>query len=408
MTEYRWATENDYRHIIEFANHVFDPEHWKGDFAEDTSKESYFPHLLPKLYQNVKTAPMHRIAVKDGRIVGCVGNFVLPVKAADERLYVVGIGTVSTHPEARREGYMKALMADSVNHAKEVGADYMILGGQRQRYEHWGFEHAGINPCFGINEANVRKTFGPDASFGFSFRKILPTDKEYITRERLLRTTALTYTEHAKDQEYAILFSMGATPYVILKNDENGENFAGTFLYYSDEHGIADLRLTEPSEVLHVVNDLLYSPLAGSEEDKKNHRHGVRIHHIAAYDREMIAALSKLAEQISIEHCQMIRIINYERTLRAYFKMAAAYRHLTDGEFSVRFENGEALKISVRNHVPSVEKSEAADGLYLSDTDAVNLFFGNAAYITDFGYDLTAEVRTWFPLLFFQYMSDEV
>lgn len=411
MTEYRWATEDDYRNVIEFANHVFDPDHWTFDFEKDTSDESYFPRILPKLYQNIRTAPMHRIAVRDGMIVGCVGNFVLPVKVGQERLYVIGIGTVSTHPEARREGYMKTLMADSMAHAEAVGADYMVLGGQRQRYGHWGFENAGVNTKYLVTSTNLRHIFGQDASFGYTFRKLLPTDSGYIAKERLLRTSALTSTEHERDQEYAILFSMGATPYVILKNTENGEtdeSFAGTFMYYPEGHGVADLRLTDQHAVLKVMNDLLHTPLTAAEDSPKKRPNYVFADHIADYDRVMTAELARVAETVEIGHCQMIRVLNYERTLRAYFNMAAAYRRLPDGELYAGFEDGEKLRISVSGGIPSVEKTDLPVSFSLSHTDAVNLFFGNAAYVTDFGYDIPAAARVWFPLPFFQYMSDEV
>ena len=402
MTEYRWAKKEDYINIIEFANHVFDPKHWTGDFEKDTDKMSYFPRILPKLYQNIGTAEMHRIAVRDdGTIVGCVGNFILPTYAAGEKLNVIGIGTVSTHPEHRREGHMIRLMDESIAHAKEVGADYMVLGGQRQRYGHWGFESAGPNVEFRVYEDNVRKTFGKEAKFGYTFRKLLPEDREYIMKERLMRTSALTYTEHEKEQEYAILFSMGSDPYVILKDGE----FAGTFMKFTDHNEMTDLRLVNPEEVLHVVNDLLKDDQFFKDPDEERM---FRINHIAQYDQILLMKLAEEAESTEIGHCQMIKILNYARTIGVYLKMAAAYRSLADGEVKLAFENGEKLKITVRDGVPAVEAYDGEDCVFLKERPAVDLLFGEGAFFTDFGTGIPAAAKSWFPLPFFQYMSDEV
>ncbi len=397
MIEYRWATEADYKNIIDEANHAFDGKNWTGDFEKDTSNESFFPRILPKLYQNIRTAPMHVITVEDGKIVGCVGNFVLTTKVADETLNVIGIGTVSTHPDTRRAGHMKKMMAMSLEHAKEVDADFMVLGGQRQRYEHWGFGRAGINPGFGVTLTNMRHIYGADADFGYEFRELTRDDQEFITKERLLRKSALTSTVHERDQEFNILFSMDCRPYVITKDGE----FFGTFMYRPREAVLHDLRLMDDQMVARVVNDML-KKLPGVKDGR------VAIDHIPPYEKNMIMILSRIAEDTQITGCQMIKILNYERTLRAYMKMAAAYRPLADGEVIMGFDNGEVLKLSVTDGVPAVEPYAGMPPMLVSELEAVNMMFDVTAFNTDYGYDLNAAVRSWFPLPFFQYMSDEV
>lgn len=401
MTEYRWASEADYRNIIEFANRAFDPKNHTEDYEKDTSAASYFPRILPKLYQNIRTAPMHRIAVQDGKIVGCVGNFVLPTVVCGEQLNVVGIGTVSTHPDHRREGHMLRLMADSVAHAKEAGADFMVLGGMRQRYEHWGFEFAGPDPEFRMTDTCMRHRFGAEASFGYTFRKMEKTDTDFIAKEKELRTSALTYTVHGEDQEYAILCSMGSDPYVILKDGE----FRGTFMKFTDHNEMTDLRLVDQTEVLHIFNDLLKDGQFFSDEDGE---HAFRVNHIALYDTAMIRLLAESCDGVIIGHCQQMKILNYRRTVGSYLKLAAAYRELADGEAKFSFENGEKIVLRVREGVPSAEDYTGEDTIPLGELEAVNLLFGESSYLTGFGKAISPEVKSWFPLPFFQYMSDEV
>ena len=390
MAEYRWAEEADYGNIISFANRAFCPDEWTGDFEHDTADFSYFPRILPKLYRNIKTAPMHLLAVKGEEIVGLVGNFPLEMKAGDETLSVMGIGTVSTHPDHRGEGHMKKLMAMSVENAKERGIDFMVLGGQRQRYEHWGFEQAGVNTVFHFNRGNTRRLFGKDADFGYRARPLLPEDRDFIKKERLLRTSALTSVYHDREEEYDILFSMGGAPYVILKNG----SFIGTYIQYEDR--ISDLRIFDPREVLHVVNDLLLE------------KESLNIDHIAPFDKLMTRLLAETCDGADIGCCEMIKILNYERTIRTYLKMASKCRNLSDGDVRLAFPNGERLHIYVKSGVPGVEPVFGTDMMSLEEKQAVNLLFGAYGAVTDYGTNLPGEIYAWFPLPFFIYMSDEV
>ena len=115
----------DYDELIDFGNMVF-----KEDFRA----------LLPKLYQDhPEAAAHHHLIREDGRIKAMVGSFPITLKAAGRTLKVRGIGTVSVHPYARGRGYMKTLMGNAVKEAEAEGAALMILGGQRQRYEYFGF-----------------------------------------------------------------------------------------------------------------------------------------------------------------------------------------------------------------------------------------------------------------------------
>ena len=89
-------------------------------------------------------------------------------------------------------------------------------------------------------------------------------------------------------------------------------------------------------------------------------------------------------------------------------KMAAAYRPLCDGEVILGFDNGEVLKLSVTDGVPAVEPYPGMPPKLVSEVEAVNMMFDITAFNSDFGYELPAAAKSWFPLPFFQYMSDEV
>lgn len=397
MTEFRWAEASDYQNIIEEANHAFDTAHYTGDFEKDTGKESFFPRILPKLYQNPRIAPMHVLALEDGKICGLVGLFELPYVVHSMLLKVRGIGTVSVRPGYRRKGYMKELMARAIQRAKDEQADYMVLGGRRQRYGHWGFEQAGAMPEYRINRNNISYVYGQDAYFGYRIRRLTAADTEAVRAERVLREAAEVHMIHPENEEFDILCSMGAVPYLIEKDGA----FSGTFMYFGNDHKIHDLRLQEKREAGHVANDILR---AFPDEE-------ICFTHFGPDEREMTEILSVLAEDCGIAAAAMMKILNYERTLRAYLTLAADLRELPDGEFRCAFENGEKLLLSVKDGKAEVRKlqdAEAAGILQLSELDAIRLMFHPHTYLHSFGQPVPANVRAWFPLPFYENMSDEI
>ncbi|MBQ6551584.1 MAG: GNAT family N-acetyltransferase [Lachnospiraceae bacterium] len=396
MTEFRWAEEADYQALIEQANHAFDTAHYTGDFEKDTSKESFFPRVHPKLYQNPRIAPMHVLAIEDGRICGLVGAFELPYVVHGTPLHVVGIGTVSVRPGYRRKGYMKELMARAIRRAKDEDADYMILGGQRQRYGHWGFEQGGVMPLYEVYDVNFSHTYGENADFGYSFRKLTPEDTEVLARERALREAAEVHMIHPEDEEFRVLCTGETVPYVIEKDGL----FAGTFMYYEQDPQVGDLRLTDKQEVGHVLNDILR--FFGLKKMKALY--------FGPEEKEMMRILSALAEDCSIIPSGMIKILNYERVIRAYFELKASLWELPDGELRLSFENGEKLLLTVRDEKPEVRKLKEEEGpfLALTEKEAVQLIFNPHTWLHFFGKEIPMAARAWFPLPLYENLSDTV
>ena len=394
MTVYRFATAEDYPALIEMANHAFDPSHWTGDFEQDTRPESFFPRILPKLYQNIKTAPMHYLAVQDGKIVGIVGNFDLPTMVAGEKLTVVGIGTVSTHPDHRGEGHMIRLMNDSVGRAKALGADYMVLGGDRQRYEHWGFENAGVNPGFSFDEHCFSHVYGKGADFGYEFVPFSEDLTEDLSQAKKLRTSEQTYVLHDPDQEYNVYFSMGAKPYYIKKDGA----FCGSVMRFND--AVGDLRLKRPSEAGKVLNDFR----------KAFEIPELRVNRVAPDQEEMMAVLSRIAGGFMLMSCEMIRVLNYERTIRAFLRMKCAINAVPDCEITAGFDSGENLRIGVQDGEAFVEKLPESAPVEIRFSDpcqAVNYFFGMMRFVTDFGYGELPQAP-FLPLPYYQPACDEI
>ena len=134
MTDAYWAGPEEKEEIIEFIDYVFSKAHRPHDFAS----------LLPKLYGEHGDGAAHHFVVREeGKLAATVLVYPVTMRIGERTLTTLGVGSVSTHPQARGRGYMRLLM-DAVDvRAKETGAAFAVLGGQRQRYQYFGYDYAG-------------------------------------------------------------------------------------------------------------------------------------------------------------------------------------------------------------------------------------------------------------------------
>ena len=78
MINYRLAEPQDMDGIIDFANMVFSMLRVPHDFAQ----------LLPKVYAEPHLqADIHLLAEEEGRLCGCLGMLVYPLRVAGETLF---------------------------------------------------------------------------------------------------------------------------------------------------------------------------------------------------------------------------------------------------------------------------------------------------------------------------------
>ena len=99
---------------------------------------------------------MHRIAVDErGKIRALIAVLREELEVGGKALQAGFVGTVSVHPKARGEGHMKVLMGEWVKEMRET-CDLAVLGGQRQRYEYFGFTRGGSQYKYSVNRSNIR------------------------------------------------------------------------------------------------------------------------------------------------------------------------------------------------------------------------------------------------------------
>ena len=355
---------------LDFINLVFG---FDGD-------EEDFLKLLPNLYKE-EYDPCYNnfIATEDGKFRAAIGVYPRTFSVMGETLLSHGIGNVAVHPYHRGKGYMKKLMNMALDDMIAAGADFSDLGGQRQRYQYFGFDNAGCNRIFSIGQTNLRHCFQNDEAPSVYLKQIFEGDP-ILDDVFALYEQKIVHT--CRKREY--LYDTMKEVYVVLrKEDDSFRGFCGG--------GLSGLTL--------VSADDFYDTLRAYLE----HNDHVDIH-LPPYETELIALAHRICGSCRINSAVKIAVFRFRRVLGAYLRLKAATEGLVDGvrQYTVEGVRGiggtphaESFRIVVKNNTVTLSDiDETAPVTILPYREAIPFFF-----------DLIAPLRCcdpvasqWFPL----------
>ena len=296
---------------------------------------------MPKLYKNKDKIKYHHIIKVDNRIKGVVGAFPLTLSLLDEKVNVVGIGSVSAHPYSKGQGYMKELMNKAICEMKNENVDMSVLNGYRQRYEHFGYEPCGQHINFNILDLNINYKRDELINKGISIHLLDENDPNIVEKAYRFHSKKNVKIERKKEEFLDILKSWNCRIYSVFKNGE----FIG---YISSNNGFIEEIVIEDNNDLNFV--------IASYIKTFNHREvNVRV---PIYEREKISQFLKICENYSITKNNNFRIFNYEKIVRIMLKLKATYSNLEDGEYNIKIINYGILKIKVHKNNVEVKKVE--------------------------------------------------
>lgn len=189
--------------LAAFAGRAFRTRQGPEDFAA----------LLPKLYApGAGSAPMHTVLYRDGNAVGLYCLQVQEFHAAGLPLRVGCVGTVCVDSGSRGNGYLALLMQDAASRMEAAGCTLGMLGGQRQRYERFGYAPSGSQWVFTISPRNVR---GLPAG-GVTLAP-LPQKAVWLPQANALYRRQPVLCDRGPDRRfYAVLQSWRSRPLAIL------------------------------------------------------------------------------------------------------------------------------------------------------------------------------------------------
>lgn len=208
MVTIYWAKPEEKQEIIDFINLVFSMAHNPHNFAT----------LLPKAYGENGDAIEHHIVVReDDRIVATLLCYPVKMRIVDKVHTILGIGSVSTHPNARGKGYVRMMMDMADQRARELGAAGAVLSGQRQRYQYYGFDHGGYQLLAKLEPVNVRHALRDVQADDI---QIVPMEQAHVPFALELMERDACYCERTQENLIAVLRTWMNQPFVIMKENK--------------------------------------------------------------------------------------------------------------------------------------------------------------------------------------------
>ena len=308
MTEASWARPQDKNEIVDFCDLVFSKAHRPHDFTT----------LLPRLYGEGSDGAAHHFLLReDGRIVATILSYPIPVHVGGQTLLSLGVGSVSTHPRFRGQGFMKTLLAAVDDRARELGADFAVLGGQRQRYEHFRYVHAGYQLRGTLSPDNVRHALRTVSCEGYA---IAPMTQADVPAALALHTAQPSFCERREDAFLDVLRSWNASPFVLTKD--------GAFIGYAsvapggDVCRVQELRLADEGDAPAALKLLSTS-------------YGALSLIAAPWEAGRAARIAALCDDYAIVHNSCVKFYRPARVAAAYAALGCGGDSLTQTGFSL-------------------------------------------------------------------------
>ena len=371
MTEYRFATAQDWPKIIDFIDLVFSQSARPHDFAA----------LIPKVYGDAHNySHIHAIALEDGDIRGCVAVMPVDMTIAGQQLHMGYLGSVSVHRLSRGAGHMKKTMQMQLEKAKADGLDLIVLGGQRQRYGYFGFYPAGHGYEYSVTQSNVRHALKDVDASAFTFEALESGEgSEYAYA--LYQQQPVCGSRTAENfAELALTFE--SKGWLVL---ENGQK-AGYLIASNDGKGIREIVLEKPAQVPVVLKAwLALQQVRGLYVDA------------APYNVTLNRTLAAFAEYYSLGQDGLVHCFNYANVIRCWMTLKNSISPLSEGMLRLNID-GETIEIKVAGGVVSAEKTDAQADVSLTAEEAHYLLFSANRFYAPEASGIPAD---WFPLPLF-------
>lgn len=326
MTVFEKSRPEDRGEIIDFVNMVFSMAHNPHDFKK----------ILPKVYAD--GAPFygdatHFIDRTDGRVSACVAMLRVPMIVAGHPLTCGYIGTVSVHPYQRGHGSMRQLMAMAADEARRQGCAFMALGGQRQRYEYFGFSQGGSFAAYEINKSNVRHALKDADISGIKFKRVEESDANLISAIHAIYETQPVHGSRPLPTFLTACHSWVCELYAVM----DGGKCVGGFTA-NEKKEIKELLLASASDVSRVVKAWMAEN--GGEPVKLI---------VQAHSSELNRILGDFVEDLSLRAEHSINVLNWPDTLRSYASLKQSWRPMSDGQWTFSEDGGASITLTMRN-----------------------------------------------------------
>lgn len=367
----RLARPEDKNEIVDFADLVF----------SQLQIPHHFPDLLPKVYGDHRNLSIpHMVYTEDGKIMGCLGLFPIDLTFGKQHLKVGYLGTMSVHRRCRGKGVMKQLVHRMKDYAQQEGYDMLVLGGQRQRYEYYGFDAVGGRWSYTLSPANVRHSLPVEPS-NITFQEILPQSEDAAIAHAL-HETKRPHVIRSLEYFVDICHSFKAKPYLVSR----GEEIIGYIVASLDNATWKEFVFPDSTHLLPAIKawwmtqgisalTLLPSP----------------------WDKASNKLLAPIADGVKHSPCEMLCCLNPRRVLEVLLPFAYQWQPMVDGTLSLSVEScGSPFRICIHDGKASFSDCPKKEATHLSLRDFHKVVFG----INPFDKPAVEVPAAWFPIPF--------
>ena len=346
------GTQAEIEDMLDFANMVFSIHYRPIDFAA----------LLPKAYNANRHHLLTHHLIKEGtKIRALIDTYPVTMRLNTKNgreLKACYVGNVSVHPNTQGKGYMTALIKKAEEDARNQGCALMILDGNRHRYQHYGFERAGVKYRFRIQIRNIRhccdKMYSKEyMEFpAYCFEEICEESPyiDYLYAQYQKRTM----TARTREDFLLCLQSNYAVTYAVLRNN----NIAGYVNLSKEEDAVLEFEIDQMTELPRVIYDLMEGLDLGELAFA-----------VGADETEKIEHLNKIYDFLDIAQSHQIKILNYEKVLEFLLSWKQTYAVLAEADYIVGVQNADWTEM--KKYLISVNKNEIVVSRTEHDPDVV-------------------------------------
>lgn len=327
-----------------------------------------FPSVVPRLYgENAHTEAYHHLIREDGVLKSIVCSYPYDFYAGGKHLSANCIGTVSVTEDRRGFGYMTDLIHHALADMEKEGVDFSVLGGQRQRYGHFGYEIVDDSTYFAFTTMSLRHC--EDRSVHRQLTSVPAS--EYPGAAGILapmHRRLPVYAERPEEEFLVDSSSYGGLVMMLL----DGDRPVGYYVLTGDRGCVHELYLEEGYTAEEFI------------------RHAVPLHEgklnacLSEYQPAEFRELYRLSEYWFRDSNLNVNVLNYKHVIEAFAALKAQDSSLPDGEFAFCDTERGAYRITVKDGVCSVTECGASEAeITLPHLQSQEMLFSNMRILYD-------------------------
>ncbi|MCX8082398.1 MAG: GNAT family N-acetyltransferase [bacterium] len=338
-------------------------------FLEDVYGHSfnYFPAAYPYVWKKHTTDFKNIFVIREkGKIVSLVRIFPLKTIQNGVEIDLAGIGSVSTLYSHRGKGYMSLLLQHTFEKMKQEGFPLSVLGGDRHRYNNFGYENAGKVIELEIFSRGLKK-YGvkafPALRYDNTDKKILHKIMGLIERSnyRKIRTVRefeevyrkqginVYYTVKGMDFAFVVVSAievMDSGMKSIVEFGGKPELIAGILQHLVERFGFTGFKICFP-DFTEIPSDFI-----------------------------------SFASSWDIRSGMMLKIINLKKTLEGLSKRDD-FLFPDDKEITLTIKDRESVIISKKDGILKIENGRGENEISLTEIEMVRLLFGTFFWVPE-------------------------